>query len=439
MTSRDVSFSIPNEEEIPEPTESNMFTIPQQLWKPYQRQKVTLPDNFAPGDQWNKAPGDNGFKDYGLPAYMDPRNGDVQEIIGHTNTDADLLETFNKLNGTNLSPKDMDEIFGTSDQQKGYARQWLIKGITEKASSVNIGGFTSKTGMKDLTKLILDMKRDITRVKQAISPAGAQYMVDKHNSKAKPGARWFLNKKDQNGPAEISNMSDINNDGIPDVVIYNNRGQPLYVNGYTTTISKFPHDLAYYQQFPLRKQRSKNPKNEWLKTQFHGLSYVDKDAEHPENIGNVSTYRRGFPDFVTTSGYAVHTPKRLSPYKRFRKYLMDKDLILKQACLPIAQLPAETKLPIIAKAIAHLWKTFYIGKVLSDHGINPETASETTIAKAKKDYKDMLDMLVTDDIRKLYYSEKAESDSFKDHIIGILKDAITTYCTNMNIPYNKNV
>ena len=412
-------------------------TIPQQLWHPQaQVQRAELPSQFVPGAQWNKTPRDRDFKSYGLPNYMDPRNSNVQEIMGHTNTDADLLTMFNKLNGTDIKPENMDELFGTTEQQRGYARQWLIKGITEKVSSINPGGFTSKVGMEDLAKLILNIKRDITRVKQAISPAGADHMIKKHNLKAKPNAKWFLNKKDPNGPAEITNLTDINNDGIPDVVVYNSRNQPLYVNGYTTTVSKFPHDLAYYQQFPLRKNRAGNPKNKWLREQFHNLRYIDDDGTDPRNIGNVAPGYRGFPDGVNTTGYSVRKAKRLSPFQRFRKYLLDKELTLKYAYAPIQNLPAEVKLPIIQRAIAHLWQTLFINPILNKYGIDGNNPS--AVAKAKKDYRDEIDDLVTGSISDLYYGNQQTKDNTRNNIITTLKSAIIQYCQANNIPFDQN-
>ena len=87
---------------------------------------------------------------------------------------------------------------------------------------------TRKPGMKELQNIVLNLYRDVVRVKNAISPQGAGEIVRKHNSKAKPEAHWRLE------------TDDVNADGIPDLIIKNARGEPMYVNGYTTKQSDFP-------------------------------------------------------------------------------------------------------------------------------------------------------------------------------------------------------
>ena len=79
--------------------------------------------------------------------------------------------------------------------------------------------------MPDLEK-ILDLQRDMKRVKNAISPQGAQALVDKHNATAKPSAYWKLNKRNPQGPASLAILTDINNNGVPYVVISNASNQP---------------------------------------------------------------------------------------------------------------------------------------------------------------------------------------------------------------------
>ena len=114
------------------------------------------------------------------------------------------------------------------------------------------GGPVDRKGMPDLAKIVLDLQRDIKRVKSAISPQGAEALVTRHNATAKPSSHWKLNKQNPQAPASLTNLTDINNDGFPGVVISNANNQPIYVNGYTTTNSTYSVDLAYYNRYPTR-------------------------------------------------------------------------------------------------------------------------------------------------------------------------------------------
>ncbi len=93
----------------------------------------------------------------------------------------------------------------------------------------------SKSGMNELSRVLLGMNRDIKFSKKASTPNGAAEMVAKHNStKAK---KWHLNLINPNGPIDANNFTDINGDGIPDILILNEKNSPVYINGFTTKIS----------------------------------------------------------------------------------------------------------------------------------------------------------------------------------------------------------
>ena len=139
---------------------------------------------------------------------------------------------------------------------------------------------------------------------------------------------------------------------------------------------------------------------------------------------------------MNTTGYSVRKAKRLSPFQRFRKYLLDKELTLKYAYAPIQNLPAEVKLPIIQRAIAHLWQTLFINPILNKYGIDGNNPS--AVAKAKKDYRDEIDDLVTGSISDLYYGNQQTKDNTRNNIITTLKSAIIQYCQANSIPYDQN-
>ncbi len=172
----------------------------------------------------------------------------LENFIVNTVTVDDLLGIYNRYAPNMLTGDELDEISGgNTDAAKAH----LLETILTAARDGNLvrsggGGFGTKRGMKELEKIILDLQRDVKRVTKAISPQGAQDIVDKHN-RANPKNLWSLD------------TSDRNKDGIPDVVIQNSRGESMYVNGYTTKRSDWPHQYSYYYNFPTRKDRSGKP------------------------------------------------------------------------------------------------------------------------------------------------------------------------------------
>lgn len=130
---------------------------------------------------------------------------------------------------------------------------------------------STKIGMDELAKLVLGLKRDIKRVTSAIAPQSAQDMIDKHN-RSSPQSLWRLNKTNPMGPATLENLTDINQDGVPDVVIYDSNDKPLYVNGYTTKDGRWANDLLYYNEFPTPAARE-NARNQF------GIPVLDKNGQ----------------------------------------------------------------------------------------------------------------------------------------------------------------
>ena len=109
--------------------------------------------------------------------------------------------------------------------------------------------------MNSLMNIVLDIKRDVKRVKSAIAPQNAEAMIQKHNQSS-PNSPWYLNKRDPNGPAVLANLTDVNGDDIPDVIVYDKRGNPLIVNGWTTKKSEWADDLVYNTALPTRAARA---------------------------------------------------------------------------------------------------------------------------------------------------------------------------------------
>ena len=204
--------------------------------------------------------------------YINP----LEQLIAHTITLQDLINIYNRYAPQpTTAKKALQNAKGDENKAKAQILNDILLNAREGSLVRTGGGFShDRIGMMELGNIILNLQRDVQRVKKAISPMGAEDIVNKHNLTAKPSAHWKLNKINNNQPATLTNLTDINNDGVPDVVISNSHGQPIFVNGYTTKQSNYPIDLAYYNQYPNRKSRRGYPLNTFKK-ELYNITYND--------------------------------------------------------------------------------------------------------------------------------------------------------------------
>ena len=274
-----------------------------------------------------------------VPMTQPPQANPLENLVSHQITVRDLLDIYNRYAP---NPMTMEYVQQQAHGSEDVAKTYLLNQILMHArdgtlvARGNFGKPAERPGMQDITKIVLDLQRDIKRVKNAISPQGAEAIVTSHNANSRPSAYWKLNKRDARIPASLTNLTDINNDGIPDVVISNAEGKPLFVNGYTTTASSYPVDLAYYNRYPTRRERKGHPydafKNELFNVQY------DLENEDFSKRGNVSNYTVN-NDYLTgydMNKYHPPQPKRMSSFSRFKKFIVGiyLDRALEQAHIP---------------------------------------------------------------------------------------------------------
>ncbi len=161
------------------------------------------------------------------------------------------------------------------------------------------GETTEKKGMKELFHVILDLQRDIKKISDAQSLQGAQRV-----------ARRF-------GNGHQAKQGDFNNDGIPDVVIYDKHNNPVVINGYTTKQSKWPMMHHYFTANPTKTQRKATPFNQWYDTAF-GVKY-----DNPNDPGMLTaSIAPEWAVHAKNKGFAIKKPKNRSAYQVFSSKIM---------------------------------------------------------------------------------------------------------------------
>ena len=276
------------------------------------------------------------------------------------------------------------------------------------------GGAKGKIGMNELQNIVVNLYRDVKRVKKAITPQGAQAMVDKHNAKSKPSAHWQLHTED------------INADGVPDIIIRNQKGDPLYVNGYTTVKSDLPFQQAYSQYLldnPDKNSRDHKSKRDFIRNGLYKTRYVEEGDEgaEPNTYGNVASAEKPewYDAVANSKKYKMNEPKRLTAYQRFQHY------ILKPICDSLMDgrgITGVDKLKLFAKLSGQLWNNFVVEPAVK--AADPDATKED-IEKAKKSkkWKPIFDHLVTEYISKIK-SDQNTFGEFADHIDMAITDII---------------
>ena len=314
----------------------------------------------------------------------------LEDLLERRITVQNLLDIYNRYAPRMMS---MQEVQARSGGNPDTAKAYLINQILLHAydGTLVTAGFrpnAERKGMDDLKKIVLDLQRDITRVKNAISPQGAEALVAKHNATARPGAHWKLNKVNADQPASLTNLTDINHDGIPDVVITNGENKPIFINGYTTRETQYPVDLAYYNRYPTRADRRGHSYDAFKDELFH--TTYDLDNEDFSKRGNVTAFE---PNLEYIQGYDLNTyhipqPKRMSSFARFKKFVVNDRI---KVILEQAQVPAARKLALTSKAAAAAWNNFIINPIYQKYNANTPQQQARIKKKAAREIDEAVD------------------------------------------------
>ena len=147
--------------------------------------------------------------------------------------------------------------------------------------------------MDKIMPAVLSGRQDIRRIDNAQSVVGAQRWVDKHGF---------------HDMYTVTN-DDVDNDGIPDIIVKNKKGDPIIVNGYTTVDSTYPYRYKYYTAYPTAEDRKGYGKG------FKGYVNDMWDPVYDENGMKITQYRNkaAAEKFYQDIKEKGHYSKKLKP------------------------------------------------------------------------------------------------------------------------------
>ena len=251
-----------------------------------------------------------------------------------------------------------------------------------------------RIGMDQLANIVLNMQRDFKRVANALSVQGAQEIVDKHNENS-PNAPWTVHN------------DDVNNDGIPDIIIRNANNNPIIVNGWTTKGSDYPARYKYYEANPTKEQRKANPYPKYKRDDLYQIQY---DMTNPDvhRRGNVLRYnQQAFPENWNVDKYNVNKNpgKRLSAYQRFQQLIIKHcmnvviPVFIERGAITLNESGKwKDKMKCVAKASAALWELLIIQTVGRRRNLHTDSKQFRKFKNSVQG-KQFIDNLVTE----LYY------------------------------------
>ena len=155
--------------------------------------------------------------------------------------------------------------------------------------------------LEDLYDIILKHKKEIRKIPQCSTINGAS------NWAAKRGLRAAETNID-NSP-----------DNTKEIVVFDKKGKPFVVNGYTLRPSDFPVRNKYWETHSKESDRIKEPMNDWLRKKGGIYNYEEDGMFGKKNIKLTALGK----EISKWDGYRMPTaPKQLaSPYSAFSKLI----------------------------------------------------------------------------------------------------------------------
>ena len=205
-------------------------------------------DNFDPN-------GSNG-----VPITDDQEIEEVKQFV-REHPDKVKLPKF-KLRDKKMTAEELSESFADSIRKNNFSAfnagayvpphegmQWKDYGIDmEKVKlrpkrKLQKGETNTVQIYNKLIDIILNAKKDIERVNSCMTLEGATKYANNHD---------LYMPTDVNGNSQ---KTDINNDGVDEIVLFNRKGQPVIINGYKIGQSDFPFRNEYLREYDTPEKR----------------------------------------------------------------------------------------------------------------------------------------------------------------------------------------
>lgn len=240
-----------------------------------------------------------------------------------------------------------------------------------------IGRNAGKPGMEQIANIVVNLQRDVKRLKKLQSKQG---VID------------FVNEKgvDKNGRPWKYDIKDPNHDGIPDYFVYDRDGNLKYVNGYTTTQSDWAYRQQYMDDRYVKKKNNEEPTWHSMKEYVHDFYRPQYDADY-QTISSYAADNDLFDNKLKARGLIPKKPRGLTPMQAFTKYLTTPSInyFIEKFGIPRNQIN-------FIKINSQLWNNVVVGPVLTGIGVDLNDVNRVQSVKKDKKFKDLMKQVVKD-------------------------------------------
>ena len=221
--------------------------------------------------------------------------------------------------------------------------------------------------MESLVNIVAGLQKDVKRINEAITLAGAQEYAAKH------GSNWTAHEVDITGPEGRP-------DGIKEVFITDGSGNVKVINGYGLSKTTYPQRKLYRTVYPTRDERKENPMNVFLH-QFKQLNNTLDPQNGPSYEKALDTY----PNLNAQNGPQFMGIRPTIKPREFFKQVLFAPRFAEAASVELEGLAPMVKAQIFNKALAESYTKLIRNEVLQKNNINPDTTKKSKIDKLMKE------------------------------------------------------